>query len=110
MEQVNSIPEMNAFRKNNEMLLVYFGNNTCSVCRAIMPKINSIIASYPFIKAVKIDAQKSTELSASYGVFTVPVVMLFIKGKETIREAGIISLISLEEKISRYYSLFYEGN
>jgi hypothetical protein len=34
-------------------------------------------------------------------------VMLFIQGKETVREAGIISLNSLEEKISRYYQLFY---
>lgn len=92
------------------MLLVYFGSNTCSVCRDIMPKIDAMIDSYPFIKAVEVEVQKLPELSASYGVFTAPVVMLFIEGKETVREAGIMSLISLDEKISRYYDLFYEDD
>jgi len=110
MEQINSITEMNALRKKNDMLLVYFSRNTCSVCRDIIPKIDTMIDSYPLIKAVKIEVQKLPELSASYGVFTVPVVMLFIEGKETVRQAGIMSLISLEEKISRYYNLFYEGD
>jgi thioredoxin-like negative regulator of GroEL len=110
MEQVNSIAEMDRLKKKNKMLLVYFGGKICSVCQDIMPKIDVMIERYPFIKAVKIEMQQSPELSANYDVFTVPVVMLFIQGKETIREAGIISLIGLEEKISRYYTLFYGEN
>jgi len=110
MDNVNSTMEMTTLIKKNDMLLVYFGGNTCNVCRDIMPKIDAMIERYPFIKAVKVEVQKSPELSASYSVFTVPVVILFIQEKETVREAGIMSLISLEEKISRYYDLFYEGN
>ncbi|MGV8907025.1 MAG: thioredoxin family protein [Acetobacterium sp.] len=110
MDQVNSTIEMNELRNKNNLLLVYFSDNTCSVCRDIIPKIDKMIDNYPGIKAIKVDMQKLPKLSASYGVFSSPVVMLYIQGKETIREAGIISLISLEEKISRYYELFYEGN
>ncbi|MDZ5724493.1 thioredoxin family protein [Acetobacterium sp. K1/6] len=107
MEQVNTVIEMNQLIKTNDMLLAYFGSNTCGVCRDLQPKINAMIDRYPNIRAVKIDVQNLSELSASFHIFSAPVVMLFIQGKETVREAGIISLNSLEEKISRYYQLFY---
>lgn len=89
------------------MLLLYFGSNSCGVCRGIRPKLEQMLKKYPAIQAVEVDEQNLPELSASYCVFTIPVILLFIQGKETIREAGIISLSSLEQRISRYYELFY---
>lgn len=110
MNIVNSIEEINEFKNNNDMLLIYFGSNSCGVCTAMMPKLEKMLEKYPSIKAVKVDAENSVELSATYNVFTIPVIILFIQGKETIREARIISLINLEQKISRYYELFYGNN
>lgn len=88
------------------MVLLYFGNESCSVCRDIMPKLKIMLEKYPSIKGVKVEAQSLLELCANYSVFTFPVIILFVHGKETIREAGIISLLSLEEKVARYYELF----
>lgn len=110
MNKVNSIEEVNKLKNNNDMLLVYFGSNSCSVCNAMMPKIEKMLEKYPSIQAIKIETESSIELSATYNVFTIPVIILFIEGKETIREARIISLINLEQKISRYYELFYGNN
>lgn len=103
MERVNSIEEIDKLKDENDMLLVYFGSNLCSVCIAMMPKLEALLKKYPDIKAVKVEVEKMPELSANYNVFTVPVIILFIQGKETIREARIISLIGLEESIRRYY-------
>lgn len=108
MKQINSIDEMKTLKEENEMLLVYFGGTICSVCQDMRPKVETMIKNYPLIKAVKVEIQESPELSAGNGIFTTPAVILFIQGKETIRDAGIISLIILEEKIARYYKLFYE--
>lgn len=107
MEPVKTIKEMHQLIQKNDMLLVYFGSNTCGVCRDLQPKIEAMIDRYPNIRAVKVDAQNVSELTASYSIFSAPVVMLFVQGKETVREAGIISVINLEEKISRYDALFY---
>ena len=107
MELVNSGIEMDELKKKHEMLLVYFGSETCSVCRDMKPKIVRMIEKYPQIKGVDVDVQKMTELSARYRVFAAPAIILFIQGKETIREAGIISIVGLEEAISRYVGLFY---
>ena len=67
-----------------------------------------MIDRYPNIWAVKVDVQNVSELTVSYHIFSASVVMLFVQGKETVREAGIISVIKLEEKISRYDALLYD--
>lgn len=108
MEQISSVDEMKALSEKNDMLLVYFAGNICKVCQDMIAKLETVIKNYPLIKAVKVEMSKSPELSASCGIFTAPAVILFIQEKETIREAGIISLINLEEKIARYYGLFYD--
>lgn len=90
------------------MLLLYFGSDTCGVCRDMLPKLEKILKNYPDITAVQIEAQRLPALSASYGIFAIPAIILLIEGKETLREAGIISLTDLDQKISRYYDLFYK--
>lgn len=106
---INSIEEINDLINNNEMLLIYFGSDTCGVCNSMMPKVEKMLKRFKEIKSVKVEPENSLELSAKYNVFTIPVIILFIQGKETIREARIISIENLEQKISRYYKLFY-GN
>lgn len=109
MNIIKSIEEVDELINNNEMLLLYFGSDTCGVCNSMMPKIEKMLESYQEIKSVKVEPENSLELSAKYNVFTIPVIILFIQGKETIREARIISIENLEQKISRYYKLFYEN-
>lgn len=110
MKTVNSMEELNRLKNNSSMLLMYFGGESCGVCKDMLPKVECMLERYPGIKAIKIEIEGSSELAASYNVFTIPVIILFIQGKETIREARIISVIGLEQKISRYYELLYESN
>lgn len=107
MNTTNSIDELNMMKNKNEMLLIYFGSDSCGVCMAIKPKLERLIKKYPNIKLVNVETENSPELSASHNVFTIPVIILYIQGKETIREARIISMEKLEQNISRYYELFY---
>lgn len=110
MRLVSSTEQINELKKDHDMLLMYFGSDACGVCRDMMPKLEKMLIKYPNIKAVKINTENSLELSANHNVFTVPVIILFIQGKETLREARIMSVLNLEQKISRYYELFHESN
>lgn len=92
----------------NEMVLLYFGSDTCSVCASMKPKVMEVLKSYPNIKSTEVDVEKQLELAAHFNTFTIPVILLFIEGKEIIREARHISIEDLNNKISRYYELFYE--
>lgn len=108
METVASAAQIDELQRENEIVLVYFGSPSCGVCRDILPKLERMLENYPHIKAVRVETQNLPELSAGYGVFAIPVILLFIQGRETLREGGIISLDRLEPKIARYYGLLFE--
>ncbi len=110
METINSIEKINELKDKNDMLLLYFESGSCGVCEAMLPKIEGMLQKYPNIVPYRVETENSLELSAKCGIFTVPAIILLINGKETLREAGIINLVNLEQKISRYYALYYGNN
>lgn len=93
--------------EKDEMVLVYFGSSNCSVCVDLKPKIFSLLEKYPKIKSIYVDMEKSHKIGVSYSFFTMPGLLLFIEGKETLREARHISIDDLEMKISRYYGMIF---
>jgi len=93
-----------------EMVLLYFGGESCNVCRDMFPKLEKMLSLYPKIKLLKAEPEILPKLAADYQVFSVPAIILWIQGKVTVREAGIISLNLLETRIARYYHLFCENN
>ncbi len=108
MNIVDSNEVLEKLIEDNEMVLVYFGGENCGVCRAMKPKVEEILKNYPKVKGVQVEVEKSLQVSVKYNIFTIPGILLFIDGKETIREARNISIIDLNSKISRYYKLFFE--
>lgn len=92
---------------NNKMLLLYFSNNTCGVCHVLKPKVEKLLKNYPEIKSYQIDLEKSLEIAAEYSIFTIPAILVFIEGKEIIREARFISIQDMESKINRCYNMVF---
>lgn len=93
---------------NNLMVLAYFGSKTCGVCTDMKPKINQMLKKYPKIKFIYIDMEKSAQIGIEYGLFTIPAIILFVEGKESIREVRHISIQDIDGKISRLYDLAFE--
>lgn len=91
----------------NEMVLLYFGSETCGVCNSLKPKVIELLKTFPKIKSGEVDVEGQTAIAAYYNIFTIPAILLYIDGKESIREARHISIEDIESKISRYYELFY---
>lgn len=108
MDFINSQDSLNELITNDEMLLVYFGSKSCDVCVAVKPKLEEILKKYPKIKSVQVDVERSIQIAASYNIFTIPAILLFIEGKETMREARYISMQNTDNVLSRYYNLFFE--
>lgn len=108
MDIVNSNENIKELINNNEMVLVYFGSNNCNLCVAMKPKIEELLKSYPKIKSAQVDIEKLLEISAVYNIFTIPVILLFIEGKETIREARHISMQDIKSNIERYYNMLFK--
>ena len=107
MDKLYSSESIENLIKENEITLLYFGNKTCDVCNVLKPKIENILSNYPKIKSIEIDVEKYIEISSQFNIFTILAILVFIEGKENIREARYLSVNDLDNKIKRYYELFY---
>jgi thiol-disulfide isomerase/thioredoxin len=108
LSKTYSKEEIETLINSNEIFLMYFESDTCKVCKVIKPELNKILKAYPKLKSIFVNVEGNIKLAASYSVFTLPAILVFVNGKESIREARYINLEEIESKISRYYKFMEE--
>lgn len=59
---------------------------------------------FPEIYLGIVDAEKVPEIAELFLIFTVPVLLLFVDGKEVLREARIVHVDLFREKVNRIYT------
>jgi len=107
MKLLTNIEQFDKALEVNPLLLVYFSGANCSVCKSLKPKIEFLIEQqFPTVKFVEVKTEEAAELSAKYRVFTIPVVMFFVEGREYIREARVISTLDLSQKLEKIIKLY----
>jgi hypothetical protein len=107
MIELRTLDEIDEFIKDNTIAMVYFASEGCSVCGVLLPKIEQMIIKFPKVKISKVQVDKFTQAAGQYSIFTLPAILVYIEGKEAIREARFISVEMLEESIERYYELLF---
>ncbi len=91
--------------KANPMVMFYFKGSKCSACQALYPKVKMMLEAYPMIYLQVINLDEEPELAAYLNIYSVPAILLYIEGKEYVKEAGVFSLNILERKIKRLLEL-----
>jgi len=99
---------MKEFINNNKIAIVYFSGNTCSACDVIKSKIEVILRDYNEVKIMEINAVKEKEISAQLNVFSLPLVIIYIEGKESIRYGRNIDILEFKRFIDRFYNIIYK--
>lgn len=95
---------------NPDNTILYFWNASCSVCGPLYEKLELLVKlEFPRLRIEKIDTATNPELRAQYQVFSSPLILLLLDGKEYLRSSGNVSLYQLKEKINRLYMLKYEN-
>lgn len=100
--------EVDKLVKNNTMAVIYFTGMDCGACEAIKLRVENILKGYPNIRAGEISGEENLKVTAKYGVFSLPIFLLFIEGKETLRLGRNVDLLELEKSIERYYKMIYK--
>ncbi|WP_455382936.1 thioredoxin family protein [Salinispira pacifica] len=103
MKDLNQLDEDLA--QSAQVVLLYFSTPDCGVCHAVRPKVEELLKERPQISAYAIDLSILPAASGRFEVFVAPTVLVFINGRETIREARYFSMDTLSDKIDRYLSL-----
>ncbi|WP_249871427.1 thioredoxin family protein [Oceanobacillus saliphilus] len=102
-EELTSIDSAENFIKDNKLSFLYISRPNCSVCHALLPQVQELMEKYPEIKLAHINAQSVEEVAGRFSIFTVPVLLLFVEGKEFVREARIVHLDLFEGKLDKIY-------
>ena len=87
-------------------VLLYFSGENCNVCHALRPKFKALFdAEFPQIKQIYLDAHENPEISVHYSVFSVPTMIVFLDGREFVREGRAVSLHKMTEQLKRPYGM-----
>ena len=60
-----------------------------------------MLTEFPAIKPIQVSADDIPEVASQFTVFTVPALLLFVEGKEVIREARFVVMEELHRKFQR---------
>ena len=79
-----------------EKILVDFYANWCGPCKMIAPELEKVESN---IKVVKVDVDEFEDLARTYGVMSIPTLILFEQGKEVKRNIGFMDKDRIEKFI-----------
>lgn len=98
---MDSLDSIKNFVDENRLALLYFGTETCSVCHGLEPQVKRLIEEYPKVKEKFIWVNDVNEVRGQFQLFTFPVLIMYVDGKEVFRMARFIPIVELREKLNR---------
>lgn len=103
MQRVEDIKKIT---EENRAVMLYFSAPSCNVCHALKPKLVSAIESnFSEFKIINIDVSIEQEIAASFSVFAIPTVLIFLDGREFLRKSRHMSVDEVIREIARPYDI-----
>lgn len=85
--------------------LLYFTGKTCGVCQVLKPKLmEAVRENFPEVNTRVVDIEEEPEIAGQSMVFTLPVVILKLDGREMFRFArsfAVYQVLAKLEQLSR---------
>ena len=100
------LEELQTTIKTEVGVLLYFSGENCNVCHALRPKFKELFDSeFPELKQIYLDAEEDAEIAAQYQVLSVPTMLVFLDGREFVREGRAVSMYKLQAQLTRPYEM-----
>ena len=100
------LEELQTTIKTEVGVLLYFSGENCNVCHALRPKFKELFdAEFPELKQIYLDAEEDAEIAAQYQVLSVPTMLVFLDGREFVREGRTVSMYKLQAQLTRPYEM-----
>lgn len=82
-------------------VLVLWGGAHCGVCQAIAPRLAAMAAEhFPHLPLVYVDCQATPAACAQYGVFTLPVLRLYVNGHSALDYARAFGVAQVQQEMA----------
>lgn len=90
-------------------VLVMYGSSRCSVCAAIRPRVEALLAErFPGLPLAYVGCEDHADLCAQHSVFSLPAIKLFLDNRVSLELARSFSLKELEAGLERSYALWQD--
>lgn len=108
LESVATIDNFLELSKSKKAICFYLSTPDCNVCKVLKPKVIEMIETdFPEIYFCYVDLNKAKEISGQLSVFSVPTILVYFEGKESIRSSRNVHIEELCERIDRYYKMIF---
>ena len=77
-------------KQSTKTVLVDFWASWCGPCRMIAPVLEEVAAERPDVKVCKVNVDEEQELAISYGVSSIPTLLVFKNGQLVNKSIGAI--------------------
>lgn len=91
------------------IVIVEIGSIRCCACSAISQKLESCFTGNDSVVCYSVSLEAQPDIAAEMGIYSAPAVLVYVDGKLTIREAGVMSVEDIFARIQRYQQLMEEG-
>ena len=103
-----SFSDFQEYTKKHKAVCFYLSTPECNVCKVLKPKVIEMIENdFPRISFYYVDLNEAKEISGQLSVFSVPTILVYFEGRETIRVSRNVHLEELHEQINRYYQMIF---
>lgn len=109
MTDIASLDELRSIIAEKPFVLAYFSRPECGVCVALKPKVREMVEALEGAEFHYVNLDQYPEAAGEYSIFTIPGILLFVDGKETIREARYVSAEELRQKMQRLHALRFDS-
>ena len=95
---------VNSNEFNNEIkegiTFVDFFANWCGPCKMLSPIVDEVSNEINDVKFIKVDVDKSPDIAQTYGIMSIPTLIIFKEGKPVAKQMGLVSKSSLIDFIN----------
>lgn len=106
--ELTSVDNIQQFINEHPLSFIYVSRTDCSVCHSLLPQVREVMADFSEIQLGSVNADDVEDVAGYFSIFTVPVLLLFVDGKEYVREARFVPMEPFKEKIEKIYRSYIE--
>ena len=85
--------------ESDKPVLVDFFATWCGPCRMVSPIVEEISEERSDIKVVKVDVDEVESVAQTYGIMSIPTLMVFKNGEVTAQRLGVAPKEAIEEML-----------
>ncbi|GAA6822806.1 thioredoxin family protein [Helicobacter pylori] len=99
-QELHSIEAFHNFIETHCLTVLHVMRDNCSVCHAVLPQVEDLVKEYDDVAFGVINQSEVEAIAGELSIFTVPVDIIYMDGKEMHRQGRFIDMQQLERQLS----------